>query len=174
MSEWARDWLEPATCSQPFWCTCASRCHTALSKELYRFRRPTRYFPSHVCVHRVHLHLWHLGLLPPAVAMLQARASALSQGHDGQVRAVTGVRCPACGLLKRHGAEMAAHIRGEHMLPDGRPRTSEAGGESFWTGKASAHHVTLAQPQSKACASSQGQVKGVQHRTGSARRVGMD
>ena len=38
-----------------------------------------------------------------------------------------------------------------------------AGGESFWTGKASAHHVTLAQPQSKACASSQGQVKGVQH-----------
>ena len=47
-----------------------------------------------------------------------------------------------------------------------------AGGESFWTGKASAHHVTLA--QSEVCASSQGQGKGVQHRTGSARRVGMD
>ena len=31
-----------------------------------------------------------------------------------------------------------------------------AGGESFWTGKASAHHVTLA--QSEACASSQGQI----------------
>ena len=54
--------------------------------------------------------------------MLQARASASSQGHDGQVRTVTGVRCPACGLLKRYGAEMVAHFRDEHGLPDGRFR----------------------------------------------------
>ena len=79
-------------------------------------------FPAHLCVHRVCVHLWHLRLLPPAVAMLQARASALSQGHDGQVRPVTGVRCPACGLLKRYSTDMVAHIRDEHWLPDGRFR----------------------------------------------------
>ena len=80
------------------------------------------FFPLHVCVHRVRLHLYHLGLLPPALARLQAVASAPSQGHEGQVRAVTGVRCPACGLLKRSGAAMMAHIRSEHFFPDGQPR----------------------------------------------------
>ena len=94
-SEWARGWLEPATCCQRFWCTCASRCRTALSKELYRFRRQTWYISLHARVHRVRVHLLHLGLLQQVVAMLQARASASSQGHDGRARAVTRIRCPA-------------------------------------------------------------------------------
>ena len=56
------------------------------------------------------------------MARLQAAASAPSQGHEGEVRAVTGVRCPACGLIKRSGAAMMAHIRREHFFPDGQPR----------------------------------------------------
>ena len=105
-----------------FWCTCVSHCQAALSKELCKFRRPLRCFPLHVWVHRVRLCVYHLGLLPPALARLQAAASAPSQGHEGEVRAVTGVRCPACGLIKRSGAAMMAHIRSEHFFPDGQPR----------------------------------------------------
>ena len=101
---------------------CLSLPHGFIQGALQVQKTAAVFFPLHVCVHRVRLNLCHLGLLPPALARLQAVACAPSQGHDGQVRAVTGVRCPACGLLKRSGAAMAAHIKREHLFPDGRPR----------------------------------------------------
>ena len=97
--------------------------------------------------------LWVGGLRPYTVISKGRRWKANARG-GGNVRS----RC--CEVYPVSGDyEEAAWLLGL------------AGGESFWTGEASAHHVTLAQPQSKACASSQskacassqGQVKGVQH-----------
>ena len=101
---------------------CLSLPHAFISGALQVQKTAAVFFLLHVCVHRVRLNSCHLGLGPPALARLETVACAPSQGHDAQVRAVTGVRCPACGFAKRSGAAMIAHIKREHLFPDGRPR----------------------------------------------------
>ena len=93
---------------------CLSLPHGFIQGALQVQKTEQVFFPLHVWVHRVRLHLRHLGQSPLAVAKSQARASASSQGHD-QDR-VWGWRCPVCGLLKGQQADMRAHVQEMHVL----------------------------------------------------------
>ena len=89
------------------------------------------FFPLHVSVRRVYLHLCHLGLLPPALAKMQVAAFASSQGHPPNSQFRIGIRCPARGLVKERGAAMLQHFRSEHWDRDGQVRRRHFAEETF-------------------------------------------